>query len=128
MPRITKQQVADTQATHLYIYSDDRSEKAYRGQAELFAWYSHCYPIYTRLWCCADPAAQVTSLPLDTYTKMLQDECFSRIEQAIKLHPHKPVVIVPKIGEGCSQLKQAHKAYYQVIRDFLDKLQEEGHY
>lgn len=126
--RTTKQQVIDTQATHIYIYSDDRSEKAYRGQAETFADLPNCRPIYTRIWCCADRAAQVTILPLENYQEMLEKECFEPIRHLIELSPHKQVVVVPKIGEGCSQLRQTNKAYYQIIKDFLEDLQDKGHY
>lgn len=123
--RPTRQQVIDLGPTTIFVYADDRSRKALRGQAETYGMLPHCFPIFTRLWCCADTNAQVWVVDIETYQYMLESMCFETIREAINMSPHKQICIVHGIGEGCSQLKQKAPLHYKVIADFLLKLQKD---
>jgi hypothetical protein len=122
--RIQRSEVRANKLTHLYIFSDDKTQKASRGMAETFEYMPHCFPIFTRLWCCADPRAQWTCIPLEDYELVLNRLCFEPIRLALKQFPNRTLIIVPKIGEGCSRLKYNAPKYFKVIQDFLDSIRK----
>lgn len=126
---ITASEIISNKDTHLYIYGDDKNEKAYRGQAETFAWYRgiNCMPIYTRRWACFDPTnidSQWRGVPLDMAQEYIERLCFDRIKKRIAAEPNRIIVICPKIGEGCSRLKWDNPILYKWIQDFLESIRK----
>jgi hypothetical protein len=123
---ITTQQILDTRGTHIYIYGDDKTGKAYLGQGEACAGYSNCYPIWTRVWPCRDldaHSAMWNSYPLEMVKDILAEQCFKPILQRIKVD-NPTVIILPKIGMGCAKLHKVNKPLLAFINEFLDTIRK----
>lgn len=122
---ITEQEIQAKAQTHIFIYGDDRTQKAYRGQADTFHGYPNCFPVFTRLWPCSDSsniASHWCSVPLDMAKETIDRMCFNPIRKRLIANPGLQVIIVPKIGEGCSRLKWNNPELYKWIQEFLDSI------
>lgn len=127
MSRITRHTIQQTRLTHIYIYGDDKTGKAMRGQASVCWNELHCLPIWTRVWPCSDitnRASQWLSSPPEDVMRWLERDCFEPIRSAIRNNPDRTVVIFPKIGEGCSCLRSQNPIIYKFIQEFLDTLRK----
>ena len=105
----------------LYIYADDLTEKAHKGQAEECAGEPNTRSIPTAIWCCRTGDAQFRDsfFTGGGYVQGFIDDAFFSIE--IIKHSYGKIHILPKIGRGCSELYLKAPLTYAYI---LKRLQE----
>jgi len=115
--RISSSQITNTKDTHFYVYADDYTEKARLGQAEECNGHANACAIYTRKWCCADNSAQFYDDELLLFFKPLVDRQIGKIMLAAD---KRKIVILPKIGQGCSQLNiKSPKCFAYLIEQLI---------
>lgn len=118
--RITRKQILDTADTHLYVFADDLKANTYEGQAEVCWGLRNALMVPTRIWNCATPQAQFKDCDFDWHKAEI-DKHIEAIRQYVALHPHCTVVIFPKIGRGCSNMKLLAPRCYAYLLTQLRK-------
>ncbi len=122
---ITEDEIIANKHTHIYIYGDDKTGKAFLGQGEVCAGKSNCFPIWTRIWPCQNltaHSAMWNSLPLKLAAETIEHNCFKPIEEFLHTSPDHIVKVLPKIGQGCANLQKYNPELLKFIQEFLATL------
>lgn len=120
--KITRKRIQETAATHVYVYADDLTQKAWEGQAEECAYEPNSFAVPTRIWNCSTPEAQFRDCYLDCYHGSQIDAALECITAYLNLHPRYKVVILPKIGRGCSRMNVLAPLCYAYLIKKLKQL------
>ncbi len=114
--RIYRKQIQDTRLTHIYIYGTDRRNNSYKGQCAECIGEPNAFPIYTKWRDCSAQDAFFYDHQFDATSLLLDKECFGPLWRAVKTRLPTPIAIIfPKLGEGCSNLKNKSPKTYALI-------------
>lgn len=119
--RIRRSTILETLNTHIYVYSDDLMGHSYKGQASVCAGISNCFPIPTKFRHCCEDNSFFSDSQFELLIKPLIDRA---IEDIILKQKDRQLIILPKIGEGCSQLEKKSPLAFHYIQTHLKLLRE----
>lgn len=117
--RITRQHILANPKV-MFIFADDLSRRSYKGQGAVCAGISNCYPITTKWRCCTEESSYFHDNQFDLLVK---PQIILDLQRILAYYDkYKSIVIFPKIGEGCSKLKQKSPLAYNLIQEELNKI------
>jgi hypothetical protein len=121
--RILRQQIIEAKYEAIYVYGDDRTQRAYRGQAEECCGCPNAYPIFTKLLPCKDSAAYLNDYLQTEYSIMI----FNCIQRARSEANGRKIIVLNRIGAGCAELPARSPRVYAYMIEQI-RLHLDPHY
>ena len=99
----------------IFIYGNDYFQKGCLGQAWEFANEPNTFRVPTLYKYCANPVF---------FTDSNFDEWSWKIAESVEKLPRydKPIIVVRKIGEGCSRMKELSPRLFQYMNEVLQNI------